>query len=234
MSRLVIAISIATMLFVPGMAGAQTSSSAAPSASPPGKALVKVDIVPSLFVVNAHGASLQGQTLTLAGVSPTSIVFADRPVNVPTDALLEEWSTGDFAKDAPNATVSVLNKDGASARDIVVELRSPHVEGDKLTFDGRVLEGDLAGGDGPAAVFIDIIGMPLTPLSFAAVARRTARRAYWYGPATAPYWPYGYPGNYPPPYYPPYPYYPWQPAKDLGFGRSESQQPLPSTRPSAG
>ena len=136
MSRLVIAISIATMLFVPGMAGAQMSSSAAPSASPPGKALV-----PSLFVMNAHGASLQGQTLTLAGVSPTSIVFADRRVNVPTDALLEEWSTGDFAKDAPNATVSVLNKDGASARDIVVELRSPHVEGDKLTFDGRVLEG---------------------------------------------------------------------------------------------
>ena len=32
-------------------------------------------MVPSLFVMNAHGASLQGQTLTLAGVSPTSIVF---------------------------------------------------------------------------------------------------------------------------------------------------------------
>ena len=50
------------------------------------------------------------------------------------------------------------------------------------------------------------IGNPLTPMSFAGVARRTARRAYFFGG--------GYPyGGYPPPYggYPPYgsgyPYY---------------------------
>jgi len=209
MSRLVIAISIAALLCVPGMAGAQAPTSAAPSASPPAKSSVKVDMVPSLFVMNAHGASLQGQTLTLVGVSPTSIVFADRPVraagHLPTEALLEEWTSGDFAKDAPNATVSVLSKDRLSAHDVVVELRSPRLEGERLTFDVRVLEGDLAGADGPAAVFIDIIGMPWTPLSFAGVARRTARRAYWYGAAVAaaPYY-RPYPGYYSPPY--PYPY----------------------------
>src|SRR6478609_2130521 len=146
MSRLVVAISIGALLRMPAMAGAQTPTTAASSASPPSKSSVKVDMVPSLFVVNAHGASLQGQTLTLAGVSPTSIVFADRPVraagHLPTEALLDEWTTGDFAKDAPNATVSVLGKDGVSARDIVVELKSPHLEGDRLTFDVRVLEGD--------------------------------------------------------------------------------------------
>jgi hypothetical protein len=167
-------------------------------------------MVPSLFVMNARSAGLQGQTLTLAGVSPTSIVFADRPVraagHLPTDALLEEWTSGDFAKDPPNATISVLSKDGATAHDVVDELRSPHLEGDKLTFDVRVLEGDLAGADGPASIFVDIIGMPFTPLSFAGVARRSARRAYWYGAATAPYRPYGYPGYYAPPGYPPYPY----------------------------
>jgi hypothetical protein len=211
MNRFILAMSIGGLLWMPVMAGAQTPTAAAQSASAPGKSSVKVDMVPSLFVMNARGASLQGQTLTLAGVSPTSIVFADRPVraagHLPTEALLEEWTTGDFAKDAPNATVSVLGKDGASARDVVVELKSPHLEGDRLTFDTRVLEGDLAGADGPAAVFIDIIGMPLTPLSFAGVARRAARRAYWYGAATAPYRPYGYPGYYPPPYAPyPYPY----------------------------
>jgi hypothetical protein len=168
---------IATLLCAPVLAYAQTPTTATPSTSPPGKSSVKVDMVPSLFVMNAHGASLQGQTLTLAGVSPTSIVFADRPVraagHVPTEALLEEWTTGDFAKDAPNATVSVLSKDGASAHDVVVELKSPHLEGDRLAFDVRVLEGDLASADGPAAVFVDIIGMPLTPLSCAGVARRT-------------------------------------------------------------
>jgi hypothetical protein len=205
-------LTIAAVLLTPALACAQTPTTSAPSASPPGKSTVKVDMVPSLIVMNARGASLQGQTLTLAGVNPTSIVFADRPVraagHLPTDALLEEWTTGDFAKDAPNATVSVLSKDGASAHDVVVELRIPHLEGDRLTFDVRVLEGDLAGADGPASVFVDIIGLPFTPLSFAGVARRTARRAYWYGAAAAPYYrPYGYPAYYPPPYAPyPYPY----------------------------
>ena len=61
-------------------------------------------------------------------------------------------------------------------------------------IDVEVLEGDLAGADGPASVFIDIIGRPLTPLSVAGVARRTAYRgAYYAGAAvavTAPYYPY--------------------------------------------
>jgi hypothetical protein len=58
------------------------------------------------------------------------------------------------------------------------------------------------------------IGNPLTPLSYAGVARRTARRAYWYGGAARPYpypapypyaTPYPYaPPPYPGPYYPPY------------------------------
>ena len=61
------------------------------------------------------------------------------------------------------------------------------------------------------------IGNPLTPMSFAGVARRTARRAYFYGGYPYGGYPYGgYPppcGGYPPPYggYPPpyggYPYY---------------------------
>jgi hypothetical protein len=38
------------------------------------------DIVPSLIVMNARGASLQGGKLTLTGVAPNAIVFADRPV----------------------------------------------------------------------------------------------------------------------------------------------------------
>jgi hypothetical protein len=138
MRSLVVAISIGALLWMPAMASAQTPTTAAPTASPQGKPAVKVEMVPSLFVMNARGASLQGQTLTLAGVSPTSIVFADRPVraagHLATDALIEEWTTVDFAKDAPNATVSVLSKDGASARDIVVELRSPHLEGDRVTW----------------------------------------------------------------------------------------------------
>ena len=43
-------------------------------------AAAKPEIVPSLFVLNSRGATLQGDTLVLSGVTPSSIVFADRPV----------------------------------------------------------------------------------------------------------------------------------------------------------
>ncbi len=56
------------------------------------------------------------------------------------------------------------------------------MNGADLTFNVKVLEGDLNGADGPAAVFIDIIGLPRTPLSFAGVARRTAWRGAFYRP----------------------------------------------------
>src|SRR5690348_10401480 len=55
-------------------------------------------LVPSLIVMNAQGASLQGETLTLNGVAPSTIVFADRPVRAAghmlTAHLLEGWGRG--------------------------------------------------------------------------------------------------------------------------------------------
>ena len=176
----------------------------------------KPEIVPSLIVLNARGATLQGSTLTLLGISSNAIIFADRPVrsagHALTAHLLEEWDTGSdsFAKDPPNATVSVLSKDASLTKDAVVVLTSPKREGDNLTFNVKVLEGDLAGADGPAAVFIDIIGLPRTPLSFAGVARRTAARTAFYSAAAASaYHPYAYPYPYPPP--PACGYYPYPP-----------------------
>jgi len=59
-------------------------------------------------------------------------------------------------------------------KDAVVVLKNPKLEGDQLTFDVDVLEGDLTGAAGAASIFIDIIGRPFTPMSFADVARRTA------------------------------------------------------------
>ncbi len=157
----------------------------------------KTQMEPSLIVMNARGATLEGDKLTLNGVSSNSIMFADRPVRAAGHALtahlLEEWSdNGSFAKDPPNATVSVLNKNGSSVQDAVVVLKAPKLEGDRLTFDVDVLEGSLASADGPASVFIDIIGLPFTPLSFAGAARRTAYRGAWYrgyAAASAPYEP---------------------------------------------
>jgi len=132
-----------------------------------------------MIVLNARGAKLEGQKLTLEGISPNAIIFADRPVrsagHALTAHLLEEWSSNSpdsFAKTAPNATVSVFNKAKAGVTDAVVVLKSPKLEGDRLTFDVDVLEGDLAGADGAASVFMDIVNLP--------IARRTSHHGAWY------------------------------------------------------
>jgi hypothetical protein len=189
LNRIIGAIALTAGLCGPGMALAQTAP--APSSlktiGTPASA-AKPEIVPSLFVLNSRGATLQGDTLTLTGVMPHSIIFADRPVRSAghqlTADIIAEWGSGDdsFTKNPPNATISVFGKDG-SVKDAVVVLKSPKLEGDKLTFNVQTLEGDIAGGDGGAALFIDIIGRPFTPMSCAGVARRSAFRGAMYAGA---------------------------------------------------
>lgn len=209
-----LAIAVALSFLTIGNASAQEQPNAikAPATKTIGSA--KPQVEPALIVLNSKGASMKDGKLVLTGISPNSIMFADRPVraagHVLTAHLLEEWATGkdSFAADPPNATVSVLKKDGSDVLDAVVTLNAPKMEGDNLSFDVEVLEGSLNGADGPASTFIDIIGMPFTPRSFAGVARRTAYRGAWYGGAVAgaamaaPYYhrplcgPYPYPPCY--------------------------------------
>ena len=130
-----LAIAVTGLLYASGLGFAQTATTTPPHV-PLQKTIgqakdAKPEVVPSLIVLNARGATLQGQKLTLVGVAQNSIVFADRPVrsagHVLTAHLLEEWGTGSdsFAKDPPNATVSVFSKDGSTIRDAVVVLKTP-------------------------------------------------------------------------------------------------------------
>jgi len=225
-----IALTYAGLVCGPHMAMAQSSPPKAIGQTQQ-QAQQQTQVLPSLIVMNSRGATLQGGKLTLAGIAPNSIVFADRPYRAAghdlTSRLLEEWAPSNtaaesFTKDPPNATVSVFKKEGSGIADAVLVLKSPKLDGDRLTFDVDVLEGDLAGADGPASVFIDIIGRPLTPLSFAGVARRSAWRGAMYtGAAVAgaaalgaagaayAYHPYAY--GYAPYYRPPCGYYPLPP-----------------------
>jgi len=147
-----------------------------------------------LFVQNAQGVavSADGKTLTLKGISPTTLCFSDRPVRIAghyrTGEYMEFWKAGpdSFLKDPPNATLSAFTEGKDALSDVVVTLRNPRVEGKDLSYDITVISGKLpAANAGPVSLFIDIIGLPLTPLSFAGVARRTAYRSVVWGGAAA-------------------------------------------------
>lgn len=220
-------LAVAAILLLPGLALAEGT------APPPHVPLQKnigqtsrPEVVPSLIVMNSDGATLADGKLTLTGVSTNSIVFADRPVraagHAPTSVLIEEWAEGSdsFAVDPPNATVSVFGESTDQVYDAVVVLKSPKMDGANLVFDVDVLEGDITGAKGAAAVFIDIIVRPIGhPIDhpYGPVPYHTGGNAAWYGAglvtgaaiagaaaAPAPY-----------PYYPPPPpacgYYPYPP-----------------------
>ncbi len=205
-------IAVGVVALLPALAwGQQAAPPHVPLAKTIGQA--RPEVVPSLIVMNADGATLDGGKLTLKGIAANAIVFADRPVRAAghalTSVLLDEWNPSypdSFAADPPNATVSAFGETDKDILDAVVVLKNPQMQGADLVFDVDLLEGSLAGANGPAAVFIDLIGRPLTPLSFAGVARRTAYRSAWYRGAEAGY---GYPAPYPYPRpacgYPPYP-----------------------------
>jgi len=180
--------------------------------------------VASLAVINAQGAKLEGNQLTLTGIAPNAIVFADRPVraagHVTTAEFISQWAQGsdNFAKDPPNATVSVLGSGSAGVSDAVVTLKSAKLEGGNLVFDVAVLEGNLDNASGPAALFIDHFGWgyhggvywrPRGAFYAGAAAGAVVGAAV--GAAAASPYPY-----YPAPYYHPYAYprcgyYPYPP-----------------------
>jgi hypothetical protein len=133
-----------------------------------------------LFVQNAKGIVYADGKLTLKGVSPATVMFADRPERIATHMATAKfvpfWSEGkdSFLKDPPNAALSFL-EDG-EMEDAVVVLRDPVLAGDDLSFQVKVLEGKIPASAGAASLFIDIIGMPLTPYSVAGARRRAWRR----------------------------------------------------------
>src|SRR6266566_4705561 len=144
-----------------------------------GKQSGNVDV---LFVQNAKDVTFKDGKLVLQGVNPVTVCFTDRPArlagHMQTSKFVPLWSKGkdSFLKDNPNATLSVFSGDNVS--DLVVELSNPQLSGSDLSYDAPILEGTPPVNAGACALFIDIIGMPATPMSYAGVARRGFRRGY--------------------------------------------------------
>jgi hypothetical protein len=137
----------------------------------------KMDV---LYVQNAKGVTVKDGKLVLRGVNTSTICFTDRPFrlagHLPTSSFIPLWSEGkdSFLKDPPNATLSFFDQDKVS--DVVVEISNPVLSGKNLTYDVKVLEGDASIKGGECSLFIDIIGCPRTPYSYAGAARRDWRR----------------------------------------------------------
>ena len=122
-------------------------------------------LIPSMFVLNARAARLQDNKLILEGIAPSVIVFADRPVRSAGHAMLshvlEEWTLkapNSFAKDPPNATLSVYEADKEANTLTVIEISKPVVEGRDLVYNYKLLEGKVPSSGGATALFIDWIG----------------------------------------------------------------------------
>jgi hypothetical protein len=115
--------------------------------------------VPVLLVQNARAMTFDGELLTLEGLAPSTLFFADRPERIvghmTNEELLAAWSEGEdgFAEDPPNAALSVLGEDGSQVA--IVELREPSLSGDAITYKVRVLEGEPPRSAGATALFID-------------------------------------------------------------------------------
>lgn len=134
-----------------------------------------------LFAHTAAGVTIEdGGRIRLDGVSATTLFFSDRPDRVTghitTDDFVAQWGEGDdsFAADPPNAVLSLFDDDAVT--DVVVVLSDPVLSEGDLSYAVDVTDGELVATSGPASLFIDRLGRPLTPMSVAGVRRRGRRR----------------------------------------------------------
>ncbi len=143
----------------------------------------QVERIDALFVQSATGFSSGHGTVTLHGLTSSTVYFADRPRReigqLPSRRFIELWNAGvnSFAVDPPDAVLSFLDEDGHAPDDAVVVLREPHLAGDELTYSVDVLEGTLPERSGACALFIDVFGRLLAPASVAGARRRDRRAA---------------------------------------------------------
>ncbi len=138
------------------------------------------DEIQALYVQTAHDVSYDDGRLTLHTLAPTTLFFSDRPDRVTghitSREFVESWDKGDdsFASNPPNAVLSIFHPGGVS--DVVVELMNPELDGQQLTYDIAILDGEMPASGGPNALFIDVIGRPLSPVSAAGMHRRDRRQ----------------------------------------------------------
>ena len=131
------------------------------------RAAEKPQKVQLLFVQNSADVAIDAAkgTLRLVGVSPSTLFFTDRPVRMAghyhtKEEFLKMWNEGpdSFAKNPPNATLSIVEPGKPDLENVVVNLRNPRMQGNDLVYDIKLIEGTLPKAGGAGVLFIDILG----------------------------------------------------------------------------
>ena len=136
----------------------------------------------ALFVQTAASMTSDGGSITLQGLSPSTLYFSDRPQrevgHMTSRQFVDVWGDGDnsFAQNPPNAVLSFAEPGDRVPEDAVVVIQNPRLDGDALTYSIKLLDGTVPTATGPCALFIDPFGRPLSPVSAAGMHRRERRR----------------------------------------------------------
>ncbi len=131
---------------------------------PPGRDLRQLSATPTaapagmeiLFAPQAEHVVFDGTHLILDGISPVVPFFVDRPLRIAgaitPEQFVEIWGLSEQSLKIgpPVATIAVVSASRAPSP--IVELRSVSVSGRMMTFEARLVSGDLPEAAGPVAL----------------------------------------------------------------------------------
>ena len=112
-------------------------------------------------------ADTAAKTIRLVKVGQQTLYFADRPERIAGHIkmadYLTEWTAkagkDNFAKDPPNATLSVYEPGQANNKVAVITISNPKVDGADLVYDYKFIDGTVPASGGATSLFIDWIGV---------------------------------------------------------------------------
>ncbi len=135
----------------------------------------ELEDIEALFVQTARSLASDGdKTITLDGLSPSTLYFADRPQrevgHMPTKLFVDLWGDGEnsFAIDPPNAVLSFADPDDRPPHDVVVTIRDPQTGRRFPQLPGRCARGEYAVLDRS----MRLVHRPVRPSSLAGVGGR--------------------------------------------------------------
>jgi hypothetical protein len=121
-----------------------------------------------LFVQTAGSFTFADGVLTLKDVAPMTVFFTDRPKrltgHIGNEGFVKGWGQGQnsFKSDPPNAALSTLGTGGRPSQAVVV-LTNPSVDGKAISYQAKVMEGNLSAQGSESTLFIDGADSPCNP-----------------------------------------------------------------------